>query len=476
MALTAKFYSFQKRKNSTKQPTGASSDFNIVLKGGSSLLTPTFLLEIGSRPAFNYLQFEDKYYYISDIVSVRNNLWEISCVEDVLATHKTEIGNTSAIILYATGGRNDIIDTRIEIDSSVSTNTSEQPVNGFTINQIAAGSVILSVTGIGSFGNYMLQTYADMYHMIEDVSGFWGSLGITSVEDALQQFFYGGNIADCLKGAIALPFDMPYSSYNANFGPQEQLYLGSYPCTNGGNPIFVHRVNNPIYKATTTISIPWQVNDWRRHSPYTTLQLYLPLIGTMNLNSDELVGFSSLDITYSLNIASGDLAVEVSTDSPIKIIATASNNVAMSLPFGSANISPTKVMASGMTAIAGIATGIATGVAGKGATAALGAAGSGMAMGASQLLGAGTQSGGGGLSGGASQGLFKNIKLIAVTRHLTDTQANLDPIIGKPVMAKHTINTYSGFVQTDGMCVNGAMTESEYNEINAQCNKGIYFE
>lgn len=476
MALTAKFYSFQKRKNSTKQPTGASSDFNIVLKGGTSLLTPTFLLEIGSRPTFNYLQFENKYYYVSDIVNIRNNLWEISCVEDVLATYKTEIGNTLAVILYATGGRDDIIDPRIQTDSTISTNTSERPVNGFTINQIAAGSIILSVTGIGSFGNYMLQSYSDMYHMIENVGAFWQTLGISSVEDALQQFFYGGNISDCLKGAIALPFAMTYSDYNANFGPQEQLYLGSYPCTNNGNPIFVHRVNNPIYKATTTISIPWQVNDWRRHSPYTTLQLYLPLIGTMNLDSNELINCSSLDITYSLNITSGDLAVEVATDTPIKIIATASNNVAMSLPFGSANISPTKVISSGLTSIGGIASGIAAGVAGKGMYKALSAVGGGMAMGASQLIGAGTQSGGGGLSGGASQGLFKNIKLVAVTRHLTDSQASLNPIMGKPVMAKHTINTYSGFVQTDGMCVDGAMTESEYNEINLQCDKGIYFE
>ena len=472
----ASFYTFAKRKNSTLQPTGTPSTIDIQLKSGTSLISPTFLLSYSGRPAFNYVIYEGRNYFINDITSVRNDLWELACTEDFLGSWKTDIGGTTALILYATGGRNDIIDTRIELDSAISTNTSEGAVNGFTINQIAAGAVILSVTGIGSFGNYMLQSYSDMYHMIENVGAFWATLGISSVEDALQQFFYGGNVADCLKGAIALPFALSYSDYSANLGPQEQLYLGSYPCTNGGNPIYVHRVNNPVYKATTTISIPWQVSDWRRHTPYTTLQLYLPLIGTMNLNADELVGFSSLDITYSLNIASGDLAVEVSTDSPIKIIATASNNVAMSLPFGSANISPTKVMASGMTAIAGIAAGIATGVAGKGAAAALGAAGSGMALGASQLLGAGQQSGGGGLSGGASQGLFKNIKLVAVTRHLTDSQANLDSVIGKPVMKKATIGSYSGYVQTDGMEVAGNMLDQEREAINNLCNGGIYYE
>lgn len=473
---SANLYTFAKRKNSTLLPSGSPSTIDIQLKSGTSLISPTFLLSYQGRPTFNYIGFEGRYYFVNDVTSVRNDLWEIACTEDFLASWKSDIGSTTALILYATGGRNDIIDSRIQIDSAVSTNTSEQPVNGFTINQIAAGSVILSVTGIGSFGNYMLQSYSDMYHMIENVGAFWQTLGISSVEDALQQFFYGGNVADCLKGAIALPFAMSVSDYSANFGPQEQLYLGSYPCTNGGSPIFVHRVNNPIYKATTTISIPWQVSDWRRHSPYTTLQLYLPLIGTMNLNADELVGFSSLDITYSLNIASGDLAVEVSTDSPIKIIATASNNVAMSLPFGSANISPTKVISSGLTSIAGIAAGIAAGAAGKGMAAALGAAGTGMAMGASQLIGAGTQSGGGGLSGGASQGLFKNIKMVAVTRHLTDSQANLDSVIGKPVMMKNTIGSYLGYVQCDGAEVAGNMLDQERETINNLLNGGIYYE
>lgn len=473
---SANLYTFAKRKNSTLLPGGSPSTIDIQLKSGTSLISPTFLLSYQGRPTFNYIGFEGRYYFVNDITSVRNDLWEIACTEDFLASWKSDIGSTTALILYATGGRNDIIDSRIQINSAVSTNTSEQPVNGFTINQITAGSVILSVTGIGSFGNYMLQSYSDMYHMIENVGAFWQTLGISSVEDALQQFFYGGNVADCLKGAIALPFAMSPSDYSANFGPQEQLYLGSYPCTNGGSPIFVHRVNNPIYKATTTISIPWQVSDWRRHSPYTTLQLYLPLIGTMNLNADELVGFSSLDITYSLNIASGDLAVEVSTDSPIKIIATASNNVAMSLPFGSANISPTKVISSGLTSIAGIAAGIAAGAAGKGMAAALGAAGTGMAMGASQLIGAGTQSGGGGLSGGASQGLFKNIKLVAVTRYLTDSQANLDSVIGKPVMMKNTIGSYLGYVQCDGAEVAGNMLDQERETINNLLNGGIYYE
>lgn len=473
-------YSFSKRHRSTKQPSSAGTVKTITLKDGTDLISPVFLLNNSGVPSFNYCEFQGRYYFVNDIKSVRQDLWEVSCTEDYLATHKTLIGTTTANILYATGGRNDIIDRRIPVESDILINSNDAAVSGLIINQIASGSVIISVTGIGSFGNYMLQTKSDIYHMIENVGAWWGTLGITDVQSALQQFFYGGNVADCLKNAIALPFEFTVGATDPNFGPQESLYLGSYPCTNAGNPILVHRVNNPIYKTYTTIAIPWQVSDWRRHSPYSTVQLYLPLIGTMNLNADELVNATSLDITYSVNITSGDLAVEVATDSPIKIIATASNNVAMALPFGSANISPTKAISAGLTAIAGAASGItgAAGAATKAAAAGAAAAGigGGLAAGAAQLLGSGVQSGGGGLSGGASQGLFKDIKCTVITQQLTDSQTNLDPIIGKPVMQKSTIGSYTGYVQTDGCQVAGAILDSERDEINSLCDGGIYYE
>lgn len=476
----ASFFQLSKRKNSTLQPTGTGTDIDVKLKSGTSLLSPTFLLNISGRPTFNYVSFEGRYYFINDIVSIANDLWEIQCNVDALATYKSDIGATSALILYADGGRNDIVDTRIPIESDISIHSNDMAVNGFTINQIAYGSEIISVTGIGSFGVYMLQNKADLYHMIENVGAWWSGLSISTVQDALQQFFYGGSASQCLKNAIALPFEMTVSQYDPNFGPQEQLFLGDYPCTNNGAPIWVHRVNNPIYKKSTTIQIPWQYSDWKRHSPYTTVQLYLPMFGTLNLNSDELINASSLDITYSLNIASGDLAVEVATDAPIKIIYTASNNVAMSLPFGSANISPTKIFSAGATAIAGIASG-AIGALGAesakaGALAFAGKAGAGLSLSASQLLGSGTQSGGGGLSGGASQGLFKDIRVTTITRTLTDTQANLNDIMGKPVFEKHTIGTYSGYVQTDGFTISGSMTDTERDIINSAMDGGVYYE
>ena len=43
-------------------------------------------------------------------------------------------------------------------------------------------------------------------------------------------------------------------------------------------------------------------------------------------------------------------------------------------------------------------------------------------------------------------------------------------------MQKSTIGSYSGYVQTDGCQVDGAILDSERDEINTLCDGGIYYE
>ena len=474
MALTAKFYNFTKRKNSTKQPSGVSTDFNVTLKGGSSFLTPILMLHINSRPTFNYLQFEDRYYYITDIVSVRNDLWEIHCTVDALATHKTEIGNTPAMIMYATGGRNDIIDQRIGVKSPVDVRSEAKIMTGdFTgFTSSSEGIAIISVTGVGSFGNYLLQDARDVPKLISDIES-WASTTITNVATGMQQLFMGGNAAQCLRSAIYLPIIL---SSTSNFDSPTQIKLGAYPCTDGaGNAINGLRVNNPFLNASCVIDIPWKYNDWRRNAPYTKVYLYLPIFGIVSLPSTDIINEEQLSILYSLNILGGDICYMVRGTTSGRKLVTGSANIAMQSPYGSANIAGGKAL-SGIGVAAGAIAAVAAGaVTGGAATLAMfggiGAASSG-------LVGAlgGETGGGGGLSGSAVTGLDLGVMCTTLSHELTDSQSNLNPIMGKPVMAKHTVGTYSGFVQTDGMCVIGAMTETEYNQINKACDSGIYYE
>lgn len=467
---TLTYYTFSKRSKSTAQPTGGTQ-VDVNLKDGTSLISPVFLLNYSGRPTFNYANFEGRYYFVTDIKSVRNNLWEIYCEEDYLATAKTDIGSTSAMILYASGGSDNIIDKRIPVTASMHVSSNTAAIQGITFTDQNQGTIILSVVGTGSFGTYVMEDSTKLPQLLNNFS-LWKSMSITDVQTAIDQAMFGGRAGDNLKAAISLPclFSL------GGLGAATQLILGEYPCADSvGNPINVLPINIPIVKATADISIPWHYNDWRRHSPYSELFLYLPIIGTMALPTDDLINDSSLSIDYVLNITSGDIAVLIAGTQSGKIIASASANCAMATPYGSSNISGAKVASAisvGVGAIAAVAAGAVSG--GAGAV----ALGGGLASSAAGLISAaqGESQGGGGLGGGASHGLYKDVRLSCVYRDLTDSQSSLNPILGKPVFAKHTINTYAGFVQTDGMQVQGNYLDTERQAINSLCDGGFYYE
>lgn len=71
-----------------------------ALRGESSVIKPSFTIEHSNPSGFNYCFIDSfgRYYYITNITSVRTGLWRIDCAVDVLMSFKTEILNLEAII------------------------------------------------------------------------------------------------------------------------------------------------------------------------------------------------------------------------------------------------------------------------------------------------------------------------------------------------------------------------------------------
>lgn len=77
------------------------SDYTCVLKEGTSILKPVIIINTSDNlTAYNYMDIRDfsRYYFIDDIKSVHNNIWEVSAHVDVLTTYATAIKANSAVI------------------------------------------------------------------------------------------------------------------------------------------------------------------------------------------------------------------------------------------------------------------------------------------------------------------------------------------------------------------------------------------
>lgn len=75
-------------------------EFVGTLKDGSSVINPIVTLNSVNLSTYNYVYIPlfDRYYYITDIKSVKYGLWEISMHVDVLMSYKNVIRSSLAII------------------------------------------------------------------------------------------------------------------------------------------------------------------------------------------------------------------------------------------------------------------------------------------------------------------------------------------------------------------------------------------
>lgn len=146
MAFTIKFYVSNVDEKVVDKTDFLEDAFSATgtLKEETSVVRPTILIERSTYPECNYAyisQFK-RYYFVTEIVSVRNNLWAISMECDVLNTYKTGIKKCVGFVDRCEVGYNPMV-----IDNLV-TVTSEVDIETIALNNmlfdIKDGSVVLS--------------------------------------------------------------------------------------------------------------------------------------------------------------------------------------------------------------------------------------------------------------------------------------------------------------------------------------------
>lgn len=70
------------------------------LRGESSVINPSFLIEIDNPSQYNYCFIPEfnRYYFITNITSVRTRIWRIDCNVDVLMSFQAQILNLDVIV------------------------------------------------------------------------------------------------------------------------------------------------------------------------------------------------------------------------------------------------------------------------------------------------------------------------------------------------------------------------------------------
>lgn len=472
---TVSFGSFSKRRNSTKQPGSLSDSRNCKLKETTSIDAPTFIVT-GDDFDYNYAQWGSRYYFITDVRSVHNGLSEIDCELDVLATYKSEILNTSAYVLYDSVANTELPDNRLPMKTTktVSAATAACP---FVPD---GGCYILSITGSNNSTGVYKCTENELAALIDDVSFIYDNLWApdpsnpkptapASVDlwewfkyltttcawifealwSPITQLFGSGHIPENLRDCRYIPFNVGVTSGRI------PIYLGTFLTQQTLGKLATETVHR-----TATVNIPWQANDYRRRSPYTEIYLYLPYIGMIKLSSENLIGQSNLNVSYTLAMRDGSLVCTVTSGS--EIIGQYSGNVGASVPVGISNVNLPKAAQS---VISGITNAAAKNYGGVG----MSALNFGDAITPNFTCI-------GGLDGIAAIGANQNITCYTVFHDTSDSPNQNLQAIGSPTMHSKPLGTLTGYCQCVDAHVEAAAMSHDLEQIDNFLNSGFYIE
>lgn len=497
MSITVSFASLSKRENSTKQLV-MSTTHDCNFKNGCSMLNPTLLLEINSTsfPDYTAFKIEDRYYFVTDIRSVRDNLFEISGKVDILATYKANILATTAYVLYDSTTNSELPDNRLPFKTTKSVQAS---TTACPLVPDSDGTYILSLTGSHDTTGIYKVSRSELAALIDDIQDVtdnifdydndpprpnypnvpstqgtmigqlsesfqyfvesfkktidyiveWCKWWADAIRMPISQTFGTGNIPENIRECRWLPFQI-----GTSYGPNK-IYLGTFETKQS-----LSKLNTETVHRAVTVSIPWQANDYRRRSPYTDVYLYIPYIGMVKLSSENLVGQSSIEVAYDVALRDGSMLCTVSSGS--EIIGQYPGNVGAEVPVGFSNINIPKA---GQAVISGLMS-----INDK----SLGRIGmSAINFGESVTPNFTCL---GGLDGIAGIAANQNITCYTVF-HDTIVAPNSElQIIGSPSMCPKQLANLTGYVQTMSASVDGAMSSTERTKLNAMLDAGIYIE
>ena len=457
--MNVNFYSFSKRKNSTKQPTGDGTTVSCYLKAPCSIKSPELVI-YGDVFNYDYAYIPDfgRYYFVNDVVSESKGLTRYILEEDSMASNKTAIGSTVARIAFASTGYDKYIpDPRIGVSSEIHVYT--QTISSGLGNGMNVLTVANDNDGIAYYG----MNDANVGKLVTNLMS-------TDVGDQVRKML--SDPMQAILNCVWVPY-FPSNLNNVNVRIADKLLDGSFgqPAVLGD---WIPSSDKVKTLSTVSLTIPFQYQDFRDLAPYTQMSLFLPGIGNIDLNPNDFIGSSTVNIITSCDITTGDILYRIFNGS-MELVQTVSFAGGVPVPLSGTSSNVKGAIAS-LGGVVGAAAGMTAAIASGGSAAP--AAGAMIMSSAAAALNASMKSTSFKGSNGSRVDFTDTQFTLTVTVRDTEDPDNANYIAkrGRPVCQTGTISSYSGFIQCDDASVSISGDAWERDQINSYLNSGFYYE
>ena len=460
------YSNFSKRKNSTKQPTGGTT-YDVRMKAGCSTENPVFLID-GVNLNANYAQWNGAYYFVDEIIIGNNNIYELHCSIDILATYKTMIGASTQFIERAASAYDDMVS-----DPLLSTS-----------NEISgANSANTTLSILDADGCYLIRTFSrngvNIYGY-SDMSGINGILNNTSygISDSNLQALVqtiGANIFD-VSAYVTNVMWLPIALSNLT-GSNAQVSVGFWNLSG----FTAKKITQREITGSFTVAKPTNVySDFRAYDPaFSKYNIRLPGVGVVQIPS--IYFNNNIQGVYCIDIMTGQITYKlysVTGSNTRSIIGRFSGMLGVEIPYSTSHLDVLGLGQQILNPSGAFSNSVSYG--GGGSAASMGGALAGIiggsvdfAFGVTRATFDTAQS----INNGAGNmsDIKNNLNIVTTVINIESKEFPLTEA-GRPLYEHKQISTLSGFIRCNGASLDTPAHGNEKNTLNAYLNSGFYYE
>lgn len=297
-----------KEVNSTYKPSISDSDFlEVRLKDRTSLLTPTFEIyntDITGLSEVNYVVAKEfnRCYWITNITFTSNNTAELECKEDVLATYRDQILNSTQFVMrseseYSNAYTDPILPMQAFVEEHYSIQTIEEFKKGFFVLGVGGGESLLG-TNFYVMDAIMLGIFVKYIFNADNFAEL--------IDNKVSKMFF--NPMEYISTCIYFPYEFVADS--EGIWNTDKIKLGFYEWE---VPVSIGSYCKEIPDSTVTIDKVYEYQlsvihkyddgNFRNFAPYASYKVFLPFRGTIDLpngivGNTETIGFKTVcDLT-----------------------------------------------------------------------------------------------------------------------------------------------------------------------------------
>lgn len=502
MAFNVVLYTFSKKANSTAIPSTAALTVSCQARLPLDIISPTIQLQLTGGAAANpsaynyaYIASFSRYYWIRTWRNV-GPLWEADLTCDVLASWRTNIGSQSCYIYRAAYSfDNKLPDNLYPTTSQIRSLNITLPRMWTVGGQSASGAATNSgcyIAGIiskdgtkwyafteSAWSLFMYLLYSDQY--FEDVLGVFGATEYPEAKVAVNPMQYISSVKWCPVGFAAsgtwcIHTLNAVTTINVGVASVTHAGFGTYPVyLLPDNPTVINIEDIDTEASDFLHPQADERGDWLNLSPYTSVELFYPPFGLVQLDPAIISKYQWLRISLTTDCHACSCQLEVycfdTAAATNRVIYRGVGTFGVDVPVSGIfqqGVSPLTMAASGLSIIGGLAS-MATGNFVGGASMIIGGAHS--AIGSAvmgQVPHLSTMGG-----PGSTASLAGTPRLYLTQWYMADDdQADR----GRPLCKIRTVSALPGYQICDSDHVSIPCTSQELTEIRSVMASGFYYE